>query len=104
MLRVAQPAQEGEDLMDRLSRSAASLVRIRPAGDNTQDNAPALISRIEALLQRQEIGAAVALFEKLPAPVQEPARAWAVQAKARAQADAAARTLIAQAINMIAEK
>jgi hypothetical protein len=104
MLRVAQPTQEGEDLMDRLSRSAASLVRIRPAGDSTQDNAPALISRIEAHLQRQEIEAAVALFEKLPAPVQEPARAWAVQAKARAQADAAARTLIAQAINMIAEK
>ena len=104
MLRVAQPAQEGEDLMDRLSRSAASLVRIRPAGDSTQDNAPALISRMEAHLQRQEIEAAVVLFEKLPAPVQEPARAWSLNAKARAQADVAARNLVAQAINMIAEK
>jgi hypothetical protein len=104
MLRVAQPAQEGEDLMDRLSRSAASLVRIRPAGDSTQDNAPALISRIEAHLQRQELEPALALFEKLPASVQEPARAWSLHAKARAQADAAARALIAQAINMIAEK
>jgi hypothetical protein len=90
--------------MDRLSRSAASLVRIRPAGDSTQDNAPALISRMEAHLQRQEIEAAVTLFEKLPAPVQEVARAWATKAKARAQADAAARNLVAQAINMIAEK
>ncbi len=104
MLRVAHPAQEDEDFMDRLSRSAASLVRIRPAGDSTQNNAPALISRMEAHLQRQEIEAAVTLFEKLPAPVQEVARAWATQAKARAQADAAARNIIAQAINMIAEK
>ena len=104
MLRVAQPVQEGEDLMDRLSRSAASLVRIRPAGDNTQDHAPALISRIDMHLQRQEIESAMVLFEKLPAPVQEPARAWSLNAKARAQADVAARNLIAQAINMIAEK
>ena len=104
MLRVAQPAQEGEDLMDRLSRSAASLVRIRPAGDNAQDHAAALISRMEAHVQRQEIEAALALFEKLPAPVQEPARIWSMNAKARAQADVAARALVAQAINMIAEK
>ena len=104
MLRAAQPAQESGDLLDRIGRSAASLVRIRPAGDSTQDNAPALISRIEAHLLRQEIEAAMVLFEKLPAPVQEPARAWSLNAKARAQADAAARTLIAQAINLIAEK
>jgi hypothetical protein len=104
MLRAAQPAQEGGDLLDRIGRSAASLVRIRPAGDSTQDNAPALISRIEAHLLRQEIEAAMVLFEKLPAPVQEPARAWSLNAKARAQADAAARNLVAQAINLIAEK
>ncbi len=104
MLRAAQPVQESEDLLDRLGRSAASLVRIRPVGDGTQENAPALISRIEAHLQRQEINAALTLFEKLPASAQEPARAWSLNAKARAQADEAARTLIAQAINLIAEK
>ena len=104
MLRAAQPAPEGEDLVERISRSAANLVRIRPAGDSTQDNAPALISRIEAALQRQDMEAAIALFDKLPAAAQEPAREWAQAARARAQADAAARMLIAQAIDMIAEK
>ena len=104
LLRVAQPAPEGEDLMGRIGRSAASLVRIRPVGDSTQDNAPALISRIESALQRNDIAEAVTLFDKLPAPVQESARDWAQQARMRAQMDDATRHLIAQAIDSIAGK
>jgi hypothetical protein len=104
ILRAAQPAPEGEDILDRIGRSAASLVRIRPAGDSTQENAPALISRIEAALQRNDVAIAMTLFDKLPAAAQDQARDWAQLAKARAQADAAARTLVAQTIDMIAEK
>ena len=104
MLRAVQPAPEGEDLVDRLSRSAASLVRIRPIGDTTKNDAAGLIARIEAALQRHDVEEAMALFEKLPVSAQEPARAWAQNAKARAQADAAARLLIAQAIDTIAGK
>ncbi len=104
LMRVAQPAPADEDLMARISRSAASLVRIRPAGESTQDTAPALISRIEAALQRKDIAQAVTLFDTLPATMQESAREWAQRAKARTQADAAARNLIAQAIDSIAGK
>ena len=104
LMRVAQPAPADEDLMARISRSAASLVRIRPVGDSTQDTAPALISRIETALQRNDIAQAVMLFDTLPATAQESARDWAQRAKARAQADAAARNLIAQAIDTIAGK
>jgi len=104
LLRAAQPAPENEDLLERIVRSAASLIRIRPAGDTTQDHAPALISRIEAALQRHDVATAVTLFEKLPATAQDQARDWAQLAKARAQADTAARMLVAQAIEMIAGK
>jgi hypothetical protein len=104
MLRATQAAPDSEDLVDRISRSAASLVRIRPVGDTTQDNAPALIARMETHLQRQDLDAALALFDKLPASAQDIARAWAQSAKTHAQAESATRVLMAQAIQMIAEK
>lgn len=104
ILRAGQSAPEGEDFVDRLTRSANSLVRIRPLGDTQKEDVPGLVTRIEAALQRQDVASAVVFFEKLPASAQEPGRVWAQNAKARAQADAAARFLIAQAIDMMSGK
>ena len=104
MLKVANPAPDNEDLLDRLSRSATSLVRIRPIGDSAEENAPALLARIEAALQRNDIEVAVTLFEGLPQAAKNVGQDWAKRAKARANADAAARALIQTGLDRIAGK
>ncbi len=104
MLRAARPATEDGDFLARLSRSAASLVRVRPVGDTSDDSPPALLSRIEAALGRGDVEGALALFERLPPPVSEPARGWAAQAQKRASADAAARALQDELVDRLARK
>lgn len=105
MLRAGRgPAPEGAGWLDRLSRSAASLVRVRPEGETAGEDAPALIGRIEAALRRNDAPAALALFERLPAAAQQPAREWEKHARAAAGAAAAARTLQDEAIGRLAQK
>lgn len=104
MLRAARPAPADGDMMDRLARSAASLVRIRPAGETAGEDAAALISRIEAALQRGDLTEALSAFDRLPLEAREPARDWAARARQRVEADAAARGLLDQALETLARK
>ncbi|MDB5642023.1 MAG: hypothetical protein JWN07_1340, partial [Hyphomicrobiales bacterium] len=104
MLRAGRPARADGDLLDRIARSAASLVRIRPAGESAGDDAPALVSRIEAALQRGDVPEALSVFDRLPDDVKAPARDWAVRARQRVEADAAARSLLDDALDTLARK
>jgi hypothetical protein len=105
MLRAARPARaENGDILDRLARGAASLVRIRPAGETAGEDAPALVSRIEAALQRGDLMEALALYDRLPADAKEPASTWAARARQRVDADSAARALLDEALDKLARK
>jgi hypothetical protein len=104
MLRAARPARTDGDIMDRLARSAASLVRIRPAGESTGEDAPALVGRMEGALQRGDVTEALALYDRLPAEMKEPARDWATRARQRVDAEAAARGLLDEALDNLARK
>jgi len=104
MLRAARPVRIEGDLMDRLARSAASLVRIRSVGESAGEDAPALVSRIEAALQRGDIAEALAAFDRLPDEVRAPARDWATRARQRVEALSAARSLLDDALDTLARK
>jgi hypothetical protein len=104
MLRAARPAAQDGDIMDRLAQRAASLVRITPVGEKTGDDAPALVSRIDAALRRGDVAEALTLYDRLPDAMKDPARDWAARARQRADADAAARGLLDEALDKLARK
>lgn len=104
MLRATRPAPADADLMDRIARSAASLVRIRPMGESAGEDPPALIGRIDAALQRGDVAGALALFDRLPGEAKEPARDWASRARQRVDAETAARGLADEALDTLARK
>lgn len=104
MLRAVNPPAANGDIMDRIARSASSLVRIRPVGDTAGDDAPALIGRIEAALRRDDVSGALASYDRLPAEAKEPAKDWAALARQRVDAEAAARSLIDEALDKLARK
>ncbi|MDB5594268.1 MAG: hypothetical protein JWM36_1229 [Hyphomicrobiales bacterium] len=99
-LRAGRSEPSG-DFLDRLARNAASLVRVRPVGEATGENTAALVSRIEASLGRGDVQGAVTLWERLPGDAKAPSRDWADRARNRAQADAAARQILDQAIERL---
>lgn len=105
MLRAARPTPpENADLLDRLKRSAASLVRITPVGESAGEDASALVGRIEAALNRGDVAGALALYDRLPAESKAPARDWAARARQRLDAEAAARALVDEALDKLARK
>ena len=104
MLRAGHPVRTDGGLMDRLARSAASLVRIRPIADIAGEDAPARVNRIEASLQRGDVVEALAVFDRLPDDVKAPARDWATRARQRIEAEATARSLLEDALDTLARK
>jgi hypothetical protein len=90
--------------MDRLARSAASLVRIRSVGEIAGEDAPARVSRIEGSLHRGEVAEALAAFDRLPDDLKAPARDWATRARQRVEAEAAVRSLLDDALDTLARK
>ncbi|MEY3553034.1 MAG: hypothetical protein RL735_1382 [Pseudomonadota bacterium] len=104
MLRTLRPPEGDGDLLDRMARSASSLVRVRPIGETMREDAPALIARIEATLQRADVVEAMSLFAKLPKETQDAARDFSARAHQRAAADLAIRQLVDSSIERLAGK
>ncbi len=104
LLRAGAPVRAEGDLMDRLARSAASLVRIRSVGEIAGEDAPARVSRIEGSLHRGEVAEALAAFDRLPDDLKAPARDWATRARQRVEAEAAVRSLLDDALDTLARK
>jgi hypothetical protein len=79
-------------------------VRVRPIGETMREDAPALIARIEATLQRADVVEAMSLFAKLPKETQDVARDFSARAHQRAAADLAIRQLVDSSIERLAGK
>ena len=90
-----------DNFLDRLTRNAASLVRVRPVGEATGEDPGALVSRIETALERGDVRSAVATWDQLPGSAKGPSREWADRARLRAEADASVRQILDEAIERL---
>ena len=83
---------------DRLLRMADRVVTIRPVDEPGSGDVASLLARIQQALDRGNVQEAVSIWETLPEPARRLSEEWAGRAKARAAADAAARTVAAEAV------
>jgi hypothetical protein len=88
--------------LEKLQANASNLVRIRPVGAPSGDDASAVLARIEIEAANADTAGALADLAKLPEVARAPAQAWITKAQARQAALAAARTLATQTANAFA--
>jgi hypothetical protein len=101
-LKAGSP-KAGGSVIERLTSNMSKLVKITPVGETPGDEPAALASQISAALGRGEIGAAVALWARLPEPQRQASQHWASAAQARLAADEAAEGLLSDAIAELAK-
>jgi hypothetical protein len=99
---AASAPKSGDGVMDRLMANMSKVVRVTPVGEVAGDDPAALVSQISAALDRGQIAQALAAFARLPEPAQQAAQEWAHAAAARAGADAAAQSLLDDALTRLA--
>jgi hypothetical protein len=95
-------AGEGDGWLDKLARGASGFVRVRPVGEPDAAQPGDAPARIERALARGDLGAALAEWERLPEAAKAAGADWARQARARLAADAAAQSLLAEALARLA--
>ncbi len=100
-LKAAAPKESG-GVMDRLMSNMGKVVEITPLGEAPGDDPPALVSQIEAALDRGDIGGAMALWARLPEPARKASEDWAATAQTRLAADAAAQGVLNDAMAKLA--
>lgn len=83
---------------DRLLRMADKVVTVRPVDAPDKAGVTGLVGQIEQALTRGDVAAAVSAWEALPEPARRLSEEWGQQAKARAQADAAAQAIVSDAV------
>ena len=88
-------------VLDQLLASSARLVRITPP-PAAQSAAAVAAAGIAALLAQDDVLGALAVWEKLPEPLQQQSSNFAASVRARLLAQAAARDLLASAIANLA--
>jgi len=97
---IIEEAAEDANLLNRLTREASHLVRVRRVGDVDPNDAdaPALVARIENALARLDIDEALGIWTQLPDAAKAKSASWGESAKARLDAVNAARSLEANAV------
>lgn len=99
--KAVAPKESG-GVIDRLMSNMSRVVKITPVGATPGDDPAALLSQIAAALDRGEIGAAMALWSRLPEPARKASQDWAAAARARLAADAAAQDILNDAMAKLA--
>ncbi|HLH51160.1 MAG TPA: hypothetical protein VKV96_17615 [Roseiarcus sp.] len=100
-LEAVAPKESG-GVIDRLMSNMSRVVKITPVGATPGDDPAALLSQIAAALDRGDIGAAMALWSRLPEPARKASQDWAAAARARLAADAAAQDILNDAMAKLA--
>jgi hypothetical protein len=98
---AASAPKSGDGVMDRLMANMSKVVRVTPVGEVAGDDPAALVSQIGAALDRGQIAQALASWARLPEPAQQASQEWAHAAEARAGADAAAQSLLDDALTRL---
>ncbi len=97
MVGPSAPAPGGS-VLDRVVAGAQSLVKIRPTGAAPGQDPDAVVTRVGDALQRGDYGGALAEWQGLPGDGKTATRPFADRLKARVDAEAAARSVVAEAI------
>lgn len=98
-------APPGQDLgyLDRLQASAVRMLNIRPVKDESGDDPPAILSRIEFRMAHEDVDAVVTELDKLPPQAKELAQPWRTRALARRDALQATRLMAIAALAKLGE-
>ena len=101
-LLVSDNPPASSSVLDRLSASAGSLVKIRPVGEQGGNDTASIASRIDGALQRGDVDGALKEAKALPEKPAAAIAAWLKQADGRQAASAAIRLVEADALKLIA--
>jgi hypothetical protein len=99
---AAPPRRESGGFFDKFTASMSALVRVRPAGEIKGDEPAALVTQVEAALGRGDVGAAMALYAKLPDSSRAASAAWAKDGESFVRARAAAEKIIETSLSRLA--
>ena len=99
---VTAETPAGGHWSDRLLARAKGLVRIEPIGAQTGESAAAVYSRVEAALERGDLGAALRESDSLPEPARAAAADWRAGVAQRVKAESAARGVVSESIGALA--
>lgn len=91
----------GASFTDKLIAKAKSVFRVTWAGQGHKNSIGATVARIDTALQRNDLAAAVAASDDLPAVAKNLVEGWRAAAAARLKADATARALLSESISAI---
>ncbi|WP_068086730.1 hypothetical protein [Polycladidibacter stylochi] len=84
----AQLQKPDQGVVDRLLTSAQSLVSIRRPSDEAGTTPGAILGQMEVKVEKGDLAAALAAYQRLPEAMQEAGADWADHAQARLAADA----------------
>jgi hypothetical protein len=96
-----QPADGS--FVERIMQSASHLVRVRSAGEKQGSDPAAIVSQIQAALDRGDLNRAHDLWTKLPDRAKARSQDWARALEARVAADNAAQGLASESIARLAK-
>ena len=98
LLQASGAASKDGSLIERLERSAKSLVRVTPIDAPPSNEPSAIIARLNGDAERADIADAVTDIARLPEPAQTLAEPWVQKVNARDAAIAAGRRIAADAL------
>jgi hypothetical protein len=98
LLQAMGAAAKDGSLIQRLERSAKSLVRVTPIDAPPSDDPASIVARLNADAERADIADAVAEIARLPQSAQAQADPWVQKVKTRNAAIAASRRIAADAL------
>ncbi|WP_024878063.1 hypothetical protein [Methylosinus sp. LW3] len=90
-------------LADRLLQGASRLVKVRSAAEKEKATIGDIADKLEAALDRGEIETALAAFAEFPDAAKAVAREWETQARQRVEAEKAAASILAGALDALAK-
>ncbi len=97
----AKEATADERFLDRLTRNAKGLLRIRRVGDAEAASVQGFVARIENALADHDLEAADKAWKQLPGAATAKSESWGEAAKARLDALNAARSIEADAVAVL---
>ncbi len=98
---AAAASPDRGSVSDRFLGHLHDLVRVRDLNETAGDDPQALVSQIEAMSKRGDIGAALASFDKLPEAARKAAGDWPTLAHTRRAAEAALQSIREAAVGRL---
>ncbi len=99
MIEAGQAPPSDASLLDRLTASAKSLIKVRPTGNVEGESVAAVAARIEAAVKRGDYAKALDEYDGLPDAPKRAGASFATKVKARMEADLLVEDVLSSALN-----